>query len=194
MKLDARRLYYVLVGAICLAFAALVLCAYAANNLLQSRSHVVLDARTKGLVLEEKERRLAKARADIEKYQGLADIAGDIVPQDKDQAQTVREIVSLAQSKGVKLGSITFPSSSLGDNKPNSQLKSVVGIAGVYSLDITVQSDAKTPPTFTSFISFLDALEHNRRTALVDSIVIQPDTVHPERLSFTLTLREYIKP
>ncbi len=194
MKLDARRVYYLLLGSIGLALIALLLCAYGANNLLQGRSHAVLEARTKGMVFEEKERRLAKARADIEKYQDLADIARSIVPQDKDQAQTVREIVSLAQSKGVKLGAITFPSSSLGDNKPNSQLKAVPGIAAVYTLDITVQSDTKTPPSFSSFIAFLDALEHNRRTALVDSVIIQPDAAHPDRLSFTLTLREYIKP
>jgi hypothetical protein len=194
MMLDAKRLYYVLLGAIALLLVALLFCAYTANNLLQSQSTAVLDAKTKGGVFEEKEKRLAKARADITKYQDLAEIAKSIVPQDKDQAQAVRELVSIAESKGVKLGSITFPSSSLGDNKPNSQLKAVTGIAGVYSLDITVQSDAKTPAPFGSFIAFLDALEHNRRTALVDSIVIQPDTARPDRLSFTLTLREYIKP
>jgi len=36
------------------------------------------------------------------------------VPQDKNQAEAVREIVNLAAANGVTLASITFPTSSLG--------------------------------------------------------------------------------
>lgn len=195
MKLSAKGLYYVLIGVIGLAFAVLALCTYAANDLLQKKSQSVLEAKTKGLVLDEKQRRLTKAKVDIAKYRELSDIAKHIVPQDKDQAQTVREIVALAAANGIKLGAITFPTSSLGDAKqPLSQLKPVKNIPGVYSLDITVQSDSKSPAAFSSFVAFLDALEHNRRTALVDSISIQPDLANPAKLSFTLVLKEHIKP
>lgn len=192
--MDARRLLVLLRASVGLALVILLFSAYAANNLLQAKSQSVRQARLKSLTLDEKQRQLSKARVDIEKYRTLADIAKSIVPQDKDQAQTVREIVKIADTHGIKLGAITFPASSLGDNKPLSQLQAATGLPGVYVLEITVQSDTASPASFANFIKFLDALEHNRRTALVNGISIQPDVGNPGRLSFTLKISEYIKP
>lgn len=195
MKLTPKRLYFVLAGLLGIAFAVLLLGAYAATMILQTRAQSVRDARLEVMVLEEKQRQLTKARADVKKYQGLADIARHIVPQDKDQAQTVREIVNIAEQNGIKLGAITFPTSSLGDKKAQfSQLTPVTGLSGVLSLEITVQSDSSSPATFPNFLAFLDALEHNRRTALVTGISLTPDSASANRLSFTLTLNEYVKP
>jgi len=47
---------------------------------------------------------------------------------------------------------------------------------------------------YASFINFLSALEHNRRTAQISAITLQPSTNNPNLLAFTLTLNEYIKP
>ncbi len=195
MKLNPKRFYYLLLVTVGLAIVLLLAGAYVGNSLLKTKSKDVASNRKKSMVLEEKQRQLNKAKADIKKYQDLAAIAKDIVPQDKDQAQTIREVVNIASANGIKLGTITFPVSSLGDNKiPHSQLKKVASIPGVYSLDITVQSDSKTPPSFTNFSRFLEGLEHNRRTALVSGISLQPEKGDPSKLSFTLTLSEYIKP
>lgn len=193
--MGAKRLYLLLKIAMGLAIIVLLLSAYAATQLLKGQSANVRETRLKNLVFEEKQRQLAKSKADIQKYQELADIAKSIVPQDKDQAQTVREIVTIAAANNIKLGGITFPASSLGDNKtPLSQLKAEKGLPGVYALEIIVQSDSSEPARYNDFITFLDALEHNRRTALVTGISLQPDVSDPSRLSFTLTLKEYIKP
>lgn len=195
MRLTAKRLYIVLVIVMGLTFVLLILGAYMANMILATKAKSVEDARLVVMVLEEKQRQLAKARSDINKHQALADIARHIVPQDKDQAQTVREIVSIAERSGIKLGAITFPTSSLGDKKTQySQLKPIKNLPGVLSLEITVQSESSSPPTFTGFLKFLDELEHNRRTALVTGISLTPDALNPNKLSFTLTLNEYIKP
>lgn len=198
-----KRLNLLLQGTVGLSIVILLGCAYGANLALQSRSKHTLDAQARSQALDEQQRQLTKARADIEKYRSLATIAKHIVPQDKDQAQTIREIVNLAAEHGIKLGMITFPSSSLGGATGSSarggkgtlsQLKPVAGIPGVYSLDITVQSDSASPAEYARFISFLDALEHNRRTALVSGISLQPDTANPGNLTFTLNLSEHIKP
>jgi hypothetical protein len=195
MKLTAKRLYLLLLGSIVLAIALLFVSVYFATGLLKNKSKVIADARVTVQALEQKQLKLAKARTDIEKYQSLSDIARSIVPQDKDQAQAIREIVTIAAANGIKLGSITFPSSSLGDAKvPYSQLKAVKTIPDVYSLDITIQSDTLAPAPFASLLSFLDALGHNRRTALVSGITLQPDAKTPDRLSFIITLSEYVKP
>jgi hypothetical protein len=193
--MSSKQLYYVLIGGVTLSLAILFGGLYSATALLQKQSKELVAAKTRTVVLDQKQTQLTKAKADIAKYQELGTIAKNIVPQDKDQAQTVREIVTIANNTGIKLGAITFPASTLGGTKGGmSQLQPVKDISGVYSLDITVQSDTAAPVSYTKFISFLDALEHNRRTALVKGVSIQPDAGNASSLSFTLNISEYVKP
>jgi hypothetical protein len=132
------------------------------------------------------------------------------VPQDKDQAEVVREIVKLANDSGFKPSSITLPASTLGASKSSvagtpgvpapatnsnlTQLTPVKGNPGLYILEITVTQDASSPVPYSQFIDFLSRLEQNRRTALVSSIVLQPSPTDRNMLSFTLTVDKYIKP
>jgi hypothetical protein len=193
--MTAKRLYLLLWGAVGLSVVVLLLSIYLANSFLQHKAQTVIDARVKSMALDEKQHQLSKARADIAKYQSLADIAKSIVPQDKDQAQTVREIVSIAEANGIKLGTISFPTSSLGTKKGAlSQLTKVKDIAGVYTLEVTVQSDTTAPPRYAQFIAFLDAMEHNPRPALVTGVSLVPEAGDPNKVSLTLNLNEYIKP
>ncbi len=194
----AKTIYYTLIGLVALAVVALGVAVYVATNVLKEKSQEVQDARLRSAVVELNQSNLRKAKADIDKYKELATVAASIVPQDKDQTQTVREIANLAAQNGVEIGSITFPASSLGNANAApttpSQLTPVKGIPGVYVLPITVKTDDKVPADFHSFINFLDALEHNRRTALVTGIDLHPALKKPGKLLFTLTLSEFIKP
>jgi hypothetical protein len=198
--MNAKRLYLALVGTVCLGLLLLLGGTYLANTVLQGQAKQLADAKTNNAVLDAKQTQLAKARGDIQTYKDLGDIAKSIVPQDKDQAQTVREIVNIANNNGIRLGALTFPASTLGaagaaGAKPNnSQLVPVKNIGGVYSLDIVVQSDTNAPISYDRFTTFLDALEHNRRTALVKGVTIQPAADNPALLSFTLNVSEYVKP
>jgi hypothetical protein len=195
MKLTPKTLYFVLLGMAILAFGVVLAGVYGADSFLKGKSKAVHDAHLNNLVLEQQERQLAKAKADISSHQSLADIAQYIVPQDKDQAQAVLEIVNIAAQNNISLASITFPASSLGQaNTKNSQLTPVTGITGVYSLNIVVSSDSNNAARYDDFLSFLNALEHNRRTALVTNIALTPDGKNPNLVSFNLTLQEYVKP
>ncbi len=197
--MNAKKLYYMLLTVIGLGVIVLLVATLGANKILQKSAKSLLDAKTNTAVLDEKQQQVVKQRTDINKYKGLAEIAKNIVPQDKDQAQTVREIVKIADANGIKLGNITFPSSTLGaagkpTNAALSQLIPVKGMAGLYSLEIVVQSDTTRPVPYAQFLAFLDGLEHNRRTALVNGLSLQPDTRDPGKLTFTLNVSEYIKP
>ena len=74
------------------------------------------------------------------------------------------------------------------------QLTPVKGVAGVYSLQITITQAPKEPVSYNNFLTFLSKLEQNRRTAQVSSISVQPDSARPDLVSFTLVIDEYIKP
>ena len=203
--MNSKRLYLVLCVTVGLMVVAIIGGAYGANMVLQERAKAVTAAKSKMAALDQQQTQLVKAKASIQKYQAVGDIAKSIVPQDKDQAQAVREIVKIAAANNIVLSNVTFPASTLGGTgaagaasagaSAQSQLKPATGISGVYTLQITVQSaTTNTTTTYNQFIAFLAALEHNRRTALVSGITLKPDTKNPNLVSFSLTIDEYIKP
>ncbi|HVX47849.1 MAG TPA: hypothetical protein VHA05_00635 [Candidatus Saccharimonadales bacterium] len=218
-----KRLYFVLIGAIFLLFVAIIVGAYGINSLLGTRADKLTDLKAKSQALDKEQLSLVDAKKDVAKYSSLQQIAQSVVPEDKSQAEAVREIVNLSAAHGISLASITFPASSLGSTGAGStstssttststvsptvnanalanssasklsQLQRVPNIPGVYALQITVQSDSKQPVSYDSFVGFLNELEHNRRTAQISSISLQPKT-NSDLLTFTLVLNEYIKP
>jgi hypothetical protein len=145
---------------------------------------------------------LDTAKANVAKYGPLAELAESIVPRDKNQAEAVREIVNIAQKNNIRVGSIAYPQSSLGSPTQKnagakinlSQLTPIKGLSGVYQLQITVSSDVNYPITFKQLIRFLRSLEDNRRTSQVSNIKLDPDADQKDKLSFTISINEYIKP
>lgn len=210
--MNAKRTYFLLIGLLVLSLFGLVGGAYVLNNLLGNQAGKLASLKAETETLNEQQVGLKKAKQDITTYADLDKITQQIVPQDKDQAEAVREIVNIAGSAHVQLTSISFPASTLGAGvaltpgtgsspsaalgaKPAlSQLIAVPNIPGVYQLQITIQNDTDTEVTYSQFYNFLSGLEKNRRTAEVSSIVIQPDPANRNYLTFNLTLNEYIKP
>lgn len=201
--MTSKRLYLLLLSGIVLLLAVLVGGTYIINKQLQSQADTLVDKQQQLAVLRSQDAAVTKLKKDIARYRNLAKITQAIVPQDKNQAQTLGEINKLANESGVTVGSISFPSSTLGGTTGTttsskdalSQLQPVKNIPGVYSLQIIVQS-----PTNGGFVSynhlvrFLQKLEHNRRTAQVTGITITPNPKNGSELTFSLTLQEYIKP
>jgi hypothetical protein len=203
---NSKRVYFLMIGLIAILSLAILGGAFAANSLLQQRAKKLTSLKAQNQVIGLQQASLIKAKQDIAQYSSLEKIAQAIVPQDKDQAEAVREIVNIAAQNGIKLSGVSFPSSSLGGTTGSgssasssssssslTQVTPVQGIQGVYQLPITIQQDATQPITFAQYIGFLSALENNRRTAQVSSITLQP-TANRSHLTFTLTVNEYIKP
>lgn len=184
--------------------------AYLGNSLLQKQANKLVGLKLDSKVAVEQESSLAQAKKDIAKYSELESEAKVIVPQDKDQAEAVKEIVKIASGSGIKLGSISFPTSTLGQKAtkssgssksssstakvPFTQVEKVTDIPGLYSMSITVQSSKDMPVTYNDLINFLNRLEQNRRTAQVTGVTITPDSKNPNNLSFSLIINLYIKP
>jgi hypothetical protein len=195
--MDSKKLNYLLFAATAVLALALIGSGAVANMILTSKSTQLSKLKAESLVTSELQNVIKKDKADIAKYNDLNEIAKSVVPQDKDQAQTVSEIVNIANDSGIaKISSITFPASTLGGVGTGllTQVTVVPGIPGVYILPITITQDASAAISYSKFITFLQKLENNRRTAQVTSINIQPDGQNPNNISFTLTVNEYIKP
>lgn len=199
--MEAKKLHYVLIAGTVVLGVLFFASGILANTILTKKSQELSKLKAQSEVTLELQNTIKKDKADIAKYSDLNNIAKAVVPQDKNQAQTVGEIVNIANESGIgNLSSITFPASTLGGNGKASttnnltQVTPVSGISGVYLLPITVTQNPSNPVPYSRFITFLQKLENNRRTAQVSAINIQPDSKNPNNISFTLTVNEYIKP
>ncbi len=206
-----RNIFYGMIGLLILSIIFSVLGTYEINNILNSKSQILSAQQTKISSLNSEQISLTNAKVELKKYSSLYNIAQSVVPQNKDQTQTVRQIINIAAANNVSIGSITFPSSNLGTitssssatvsalagANPNlSQLVKVPTIPGLYTLPITIvsSSQANQLTTFSEFINFLQGLENNRQTAQVTSLLITPNSQNSNYVTFNISLNIYIKP
>jgi hypothetical protein len=201
LEMNAKAHYFMLLAILIIILANFGTMAFGVNKLLGTQAEKLSTQRAVSEALSNQQTTLTKNKQDLVKYKDLNSIAKSIVPQDKDQAEAVREIVKIASQSGISsLSSITFPASTLGNKavpgaKGNlTQLTPVKGISGVYDLKITVTQDAGSHTTYDQFLTLLRNLEQNRRTAQVTSINVTPSQTATGEVGFTLIIDEYIKP
>ncbi len=213
--MNSKRLYFVLIAAIILLAGAGVGAVVYGNLALQQKTTHLVSLKAESVALEEQQRSLIQARKDIQKYSELEQIVSTILPKEKDQARTVLELNNIAKNSNVRLGSIIFPSSTLGQAAakpaapapsgeggtsaqpaapaataaPTTQVKAVTGIAGLYQMDVNVQSAGPVP--YGNFLTFLKNLENNRSTSQISNLNIQPDGPN---VTFNFTITVFIKP
>lgn len=206
--MNHQRIYFGMIGLLIISFFVSIFGTYEINNILNSKSGALASQQTKITSLNSEQLALLNAKSELKKYASLYNIAQSVVPQNKDQTQTVRQIINIAAANNIIIGSITFPSSNLGSTisssvstvsigNPNlSQLVKVPAIPGVYTLPITITSSsaANQSSTFNEFIGFLQGLENNRQTAQVTSLLITPNSQNPNDITFNISLNIYIKP
>lgn len=216
--MNSKRMHVLMIGCVVVLFGGLLAVIYFGDQILQTKSKKLVELKLDNKVIDEQQIALRQANKDIEKYAELDKIARQIVPQDKDQAKTVREIMKIAEQSGIKLSAINFPASNLGqatpkaapssdDSNKNSgntpakpttppvtQVKPADGVPGLYTMEITIQQDSNKPIPYSRLIDFLSRLENNRRTAQVTSVTIQPNTQDRSKLTFNLIVNVYIKP
>lgn len=209
--MNAKRVFFMMVGGLSLSLIALGVLVYMGNKLLVKESGKLLELKAISQVLEIQATGLTQAQQDVQKYSDLETITQAVVPQDKDQARAVREIVELARQSGIELKSVTFPASNLGNTtKPTtssggqsttqakpaaglSQSKPVEGIKGVYSIELSIEPVGEV--NYYKFLEFLAKLEKNRRTSQVSRIKIdQPADKNSQNIDFSLTINIFVKP
>jgi hypothetical protein len=204
--MNTKRLFYGLSVLLALLVVAVGGSVVYGNKFLTKQNEKLTNLKVESSNLELVQGSLTTAKKDIDLYSPIEQIAKTVVPQEKDQARTVREIVKLANESGVAIASVTFASSSLGTSTvgqtgastgtapgATTQTQKVEGLTNVEKLPITITSDSTKPVTYRSFIQFMEKLEQNRRTSQVENVNIQPSTDNRNFLTFSLTLNVYIK-
>ncbi len=219
--MNSRKVFFAMIGLVGVltigAFAVIII----GNSALKKQSVKLMDAKLKQKTLVAQQTLLIKAKKDLEQYKDLEKLSKTVVPQDKDQARAVREMVKIARQSGISIQGIGFPASTLGSKAPAAgpqsgsstgqgseapaasapkkspvtQAVPVVGIDGVYSLEMIITPEAKGVNYYT-FLNFLNRLENNRRTAHVKKITISPESTDKTspNIEFGLTLNVFVKP
>lgn len=211
--MNSKRVFFIMLGGIVVIVGLCAAGIYFANKLILDEGKTLKEYKLQDSVTKNQTTILQQAIKDIKEYEELEKIAKAVVPQEKDQARTVLELVNLAQESQVSIVSVTFPESELGNINKNvkstdnddkaakntstgntSQLTPLKNLKGVYTMEIKVESDTKQPVSFDKLISYLQKLEKNRRTAQVTSIDIIPEDNDRSLITFTLTLNSFVKP
>ena len=192
--MNSKQLHMILLGVCGLLILSFGGVLFLGVQALQDRSTELQAAVNEREVVEQQELALITAQGDIDRYSELEEVSKRIIPQEKDQARTVREIIQIAQQANVNITAINFPSSELGDDDDQmiTQATPVDGLRGLLELRITVQMGNNT--TFNQLINFLEGLETNRRTSQVQSVTITPDRQDRTVLTPTIELSVYLKP
>lgn len=209
--MSSKKAFYAMLGVITLLIILCGVCTYFGYKMILKQGDKLESSKLDAEVAEEKKELLDQAIKDINEYDELESIAKSVVPQEKDQARTVLELVELGRRAGINIVSVQFPSSELGQianrkagpatarggtdtTKGLTQLTPVEGLTGVYEMSIDVQADTEIPITYDQLINYLRLLENNRRTAQVSNISITPNIDNPNYVTFSLTLKSFVKP
>jgi hypothetical protein len=223
-KLDSKNFRLLLLGSLGLSVLIFVLILLLGLSALGKESQKMVDLKIKNQTAEAQLANLEQAKKQVESYSFFKDVAKTVIPNDKDQAAAVVEINNMADKSGIAIQSITFPASTLGlttgstsaaaaapqdatsktaVSKAISQAKPVSGIAGLYSIELTItpESDSKTPLskqiTYDKMLDFLRRIENNRHTAQITDVNISPANAannSSSGLTFSLSTNIFIKP
>jgi hypothetical protein len=219
--MNNKKAYYLIISIITVTLILAGTLIYLGLGHLSKKSDEIAELKTASMILEEQQISLARANQEIKRFEELDAIARAVVPQDKDQARTVREIVKIGNDNGITFSNINFENSDLGirvkpapapqpepteegdeeapaeDLPPPpppvniTQANPVDGIPGVFEMELSITSDVNNPVEYSNLINFLEQLEQNRRTARVSSVTITPVE---GGVNFSLTLGVFIRP
>lgn len=119
--LNPQRMFYIMIGTVVITSGLAGGSVILGSSFLQKQSSKLVSLKLQYRVPEENRTALKRAKSDIEKYSELGKTAKAVVPQEKDQARTVREIVNYANQtvdpvtkNNIHILSISFPGSNLG--------------------------------------------------------------------------------
>ena len=217
--MSQRKLRLILLGALAaVSILFLVVLSFGLNS-LGATGQRLTELKQQNKAADVQLANLATAKKQVDQCAYFNTVAKTVLPTDKNQAQAVLDIFNLADQAGISIASITFPASSLG-TKPVapaagndaaaassqsviSQAKPVEGIAGLYSLELTITpqsgpgvSDGRKV-TYPKLLDFLSRIEHDRRTAQITQVNIQPqgsDSGPSQFINFTMTINIFMKP
>lgn len=144
-------------------------------------------------VLEQQIKIYRDANQKIQELSYIDEIAKEVLPPNKEQAEVIAEINKFARESGMTVSSLEFGGAqgNTPDSLDTSQTEVIAGL-GVRVLPVTVSIDPS--PSYDQVISFLQRIEINRRKMQVVSLDLTPQASDRSTFSSVIvTINIYLK-
>ncbi len=172
---------------------------FVSNYLMRNSANKLVQAKLDNIGFDNAEQSYLQARQYLEEYAELNEVMQKVLPKSKDQAQAVSELYKIGDETGIKIASVQFPSSSLGQKSTNSstvtQAKAVDGMPGVLGIDVSLSLEPASglSISYDNMISFLQKVELNRRNMQIKQITVNADIVNGG-VTFSAIITIFVKP
>lgn len=219
--INAKQLSYILWLTLLIQIVGCFSLTIFANNWLTTKSEKLVTLKLDTIELEKKQEAGTNAAKELKYYETTRILLEKIVPKSKDQAKAIGEFLNIATEVGVSIDTITFPSSELGtkstapakvstsasaaatDTTAITQAKPVANIPGLLGIEVGLSQiksksiNAGGGISYKQLITFLEAVEKNRRTMQIKNLEVQPIKTPTGAISgyyLTLTINIFVKP
>ena len=171
--MNAKRNFFLLIGAIGLGILISALAFYWLNGRLNERATVLSKLKAD---IDAVDVRIAEAQSTLAQFEDLKfidAIASDVLPPNKVQSDLVQELYQLSRQAGVTVRSISFEATggTQVNNPSLSQTKPLDGVSGVFTLPTHISYESGT---YNQFLKFLSNLEINRRKLQISRLNVSP--------------------
>ena len=181
----AKKAFYIMIGVLSVTFIAGGGGFYLTDQRLQEKSVKISELKADQAIIEQQVNIYEDARQKIEELSFIEDLANQVLPESKEQAELISEIRTFAELSNMPIQSIDFNSgNSLTLDLDTSQTTPADGIAGVLVLPTNVTFQvSERGPLYSDLIEFLERIENNRRKMQITDITLSPNPENPNLLS-----------
>lgn len=183
----SKKAFFLMIAVLIITVAGAGGAFYFADGMLQKKSKQISDLKADQEAVTQQIAIYEDARKKIEELAFIEEVASQVLPESKEQADVIAELRSFAENSDMTIQSMNFSGSVAKDPGTNldlsqtTQLKDVTGVR-VLPVDL-VFTTGPEGPTFESLISFLEKIENNRRKMQVTDISLTPNNNNRELLS-----------
>lgn len=121
--ITAKRLYLVLIILLVVTVSGGVYSVWYANNWLTGQSQALVEKKLELISLNEKQQRAFESRNTLNKYSDLHGTVEAVAPTEKEQEKIIAELYKIAEENDLRISTLSFPSSELGEEKKKSETK-----------------------------------------------------------------------
>ncbi len=113
--MSPKRLYFILIGLLVVITVGSFALTWEASKWLATRSQSTVELKLDILKLQQQQKIGLKAASELETYKQDVKYIAEVLPKRKDQVDALSQLTKIADENNITFGSISFPSSELGN-------------------------------------------------------------------------------
>jgi len=190
---NPHKAFFGLLGLIGLSILGVALVFTFLQNGLADPATTIGDLKADLELTERQVQVYESAQAKVEELAFVNELAEEVLPSDKSQAEVVSQLKKFAEDTGTSIKLIEFVTGPEETGDPSlSQTNAVEGLAGIRALEVNLTLQEGL--TYKQFLAYLEKVENSRRKMQVIQISITPDPENRNSLSSALlSIQIYLK-